>query len=172
MQNLIILNVQVGIAIVGYYLAYRIYFRDWLNRQEFGPAVQPLLLIHLYRFLGLTLLVTGQADPNLPLGAMQTIAFGDFAASVAALFAAIAVYANSSSAPLFVAIFTLIGLGDIAIVGYTAITANVFQAYIGGMWFLSGILAPVLLLSHIYIAYRLLVQRGPLPASSSSVANR
>lgn len=170
MQNLIILNVQVGIALIGYYLAYRIYWRDWFNRQEFGPAVQPLLLIHLYRFLGLTLLVTGQADPNLPLRAMQTIAFGDFASAVAALFAAIAVYLDSRLAPLFVAIFTLVGLADFAIVGYTAITENVFQAYIGGMWFLSGILAPVLLLSHIYIAYRLFFQRGPVSVSHSRAA--
>ena len=42
---------------------------------------------------------------------------------------------RSSFATLLVAFFTLIGIGDFVVVGYTATNAGAFQADIGSMWF-------------------------------------
>ncbi|NJM35003.1 MAG: hypothetical protein HC850_10195 [Rhodomicrobium sp.] len=51
--------------------------------------------------------------------------------------------------------FSVVGMGDLITIGPTAFNGGVFDADIGAMWFLLVIYAPALLLSHIYIVYRL-----------------
>ena len=83
------------------------------------------------------------------------MAWGDFASGVSALLAAIAVHHRWSIATALVALFSLVGIGDLVTVGYTAINAGVFFADIGTMWFVLVLYAPAMLLAQIYIAYRL-----------------
>ena len=39
----------------------------WFKAQPFGTAVLPLLLLHAFRYMGLTLIVPGQIDPSIPM---------------------------------------------------------------------------------------------------------
>lgn len=54
-----------------------------------------------------------------------------------------------------VLLFSVIGIADLMVVGPTAYNAGVFDADIGTMWFILVTLAPALLLTHVYIVYRL-----------------
>ena len=114
-----------------------------------------MLFFHVFRFLGLNVLVTGQVDPALPIDALQTIAFGDFAASVCALLALLAIAAKSRVAVPLLVLFSVVGIGDLIVVGPTAINGGIFLGAIGVIWWLTATLAPILVLSHAYIAYRL-----------------
>ena len=142
-------------AVCTYILIYRVYLRDWFNARDFGPAILPLLILHSFRYLGLSLFVTGQVAPEVPREALQIIAWGDFASGFAALIAAIAISKAAKVGPFLVLLFSVIGIGDMMVVFPTAINAGVFDVDIGTMWFLSVIYAPSLLLSHIFIVYRL-----------------
>lgn len=150
-----ILKLQYLVALGTYIVIFRVYLQPWFKAQPFGAAVLPLLLLHAFRYLGLTLMVPGQFDESIALSALQIMAWGDFASGVFALLAAVAVHHRWSSATALVALFSLIGIGDLFVVGHTAINAGVFFADIGTMWFLNVLYAPAMLLAQIYIAYRL-----------------
>jgi hypothetical protein len=158
MSNLVILNLQYLVALATYVVIFRIYLQPWFKSQPFATAVLPLLLLHAFRYLGLTLMVPGQIDPVVSRDALQIMAWGDFASGVAALLAAIAIHHRWSSATTLVALFSLIGIGDLIVVGFTATAAGVFFADMGAMWFVNVIYAPVMLLSQIYVAYRLVLK--------------
>ncbi len=170
MSNLVILNLQYLVAFSTYLVIFAIYLRPWFKAQPFDRAVLPLLLLHAFRYLGLTLIVPGQIDPAVSRDALQVMAWGDFASGVAALLAAVAVHHRWTTATALVALFSLVGIGDLIIVGYTAINAGVFFADMGTMWFVNVIYAPVLLLAQLYIAYRLVIHLlgktspSPMPA--------
>lgn len=157
MSNLVILNLQCLMALGTFIVIYRIYCRQWFRSRSMHAAVLPLLLLHAFRYLGLTLIVPGQMDPALAVDGLSVMAWGDYASGAAALLAAIAVHHRWPVATAMVALFTVIGIGDLIVVGYTATTIGVFFADIGTMWYVLVIFAPALLLSQLYIAYRLVV---------------
>lgn len=157
MSNIVILNLQYVVALGAYIVIFRSYLHPWFKAQPFDKAVLPLLLLHAFRYLGLTLIIPGQIDPTIPSQALQIMAWGDFASGVAALLAAIAIHRRWSAATALIAIFSLVGIGDLISVGYTATGAGIFFADIGTMWFLLVLYAPAMLLAQLYIAYRLIL---------------
>ncbi len=160
MSNVVVLNLQCLMATGAYVVIYRIYLQKWFKAQTFGTAVLPLLILHAFRYIGLSLIVPGQIDPSISRDALQIMAWGDFASGVFALLAAIAVHHRWSASTALVALFSLVGIGDLIAVGFTATRGGVFFADIGTMWFVLIIYAPVMLLSQLYIAYRLFVHIG------------
>jgi hypothetical protein len=157
LNNLLILSTQTLVALAVFSLIYKVYLREWFNAQAFGTAVLPLLFLHCFRYLGLSMLVTGQMAPEVSRDALHIMAYGDFAAGIAALLAVLAVLVKSKLAPMLVLLFSVVGIGDLIVIGPTAYNGGVFAADIGTMWFLLVLYAPTLLLSHIYIAYRLVM---------------
>ena len=169
MSNLVILNLQYVVATGIYIVIFRIYLQRWFAAQPFPQAVLPLLLLHAFRYLGLSLIVPGQIGPTVSMDALQIMAWGDFASGVTALLAAIAVHHRWSTATALVALFSVVGIGDLIVVGITATQAGVFFADIGTMWFILVLYAPVMLLAQLYIAYRLVRHLFDRPSTSASV---
>ena len=157
MNNFIILNVQAAMGLTAYFLIYWNYLSPRLRRQPFQQAVLPLMIVNIFRFLGLTFLVTGQLDASLPREPLELIAYGDFAASICALLSTLALTTRSRLATPLVALYSVVGIGDLIMVFPTAIGAGVFDVSMGAMWLTIGLFAPVILLSHVYIAYRLVL---------------
>ena len=157
MNNFVILNIQALMGLTAYFLVYWNFLRPWLQAQTFERAVLPLMLVNIFRFMGLTFLVTGQLDPSLSRDALELIAYGDFAASICALLAAIALTTGSRLATPLVALYSVVGIADLMMVFPTALGAGVFEVSMGAMWLTVGLFAPVILLSHVYIAYRLVL---------------
>ncbi len=133
------LAIQFSMAIAAYLLIFRTYLHPWLREQTFEAAVMPFLIFHIFRYLGLALLVTGQVDPEVSRSALSIMAYGDLASGVCALI-----------------LFSVVGIADLIIIGPTALNAGVIVSDIGTMWFFLVTFAPVLLLSHIYIIARLI----------------
>ncbi|MBF2088420.1 MAG: hypothetical protein IGR80_18005 [Synechococcales cyanobacterium K44_A2020_017] len=156
MNNWTILGVQSTIGLVVYTLIFFWYVQPRLSKLPFEKAVLPLLLLHVFRFAGFTLLVVGQVDPSLPRPVMSAIAYGDLLAGISALIAALALRGRSGLAVPLIWLFTLIGVADIVNVVRIAISLDLFNQYIGTMWFVSILFFPVLIIAHVYIAYRLI----------------
>lgn len=156
MNNWIILGGQSTIGLIVYTLIFFWYVQPRLSKLPFEKAVLPLLLLHVFRFAGFALLVVGQVDPSLPRPVMSAIAYGDLLASISALIAAIALRGGSGLAVPLIWLFTLIGVADIVNVGRIAISLDLFNKYIGTMWFVSILFFPVLVIAHVYIFHRLI----------------
>ena len=172
MNNFVILNIQALMGLTAYFLVYWNFLRPRLQALPFERAVLPLLIVNIFRFLGLTFLVTGQLDPSLPRDALELIAYGDFAASICALLATIALTTGSRLATPLVALYSVVGIADLMMVFPTALGAGVFEVSMGAMWLTVGLFAPVIVLSHVYIAYRLVLHlRGrQTPAHADALA--
>lgn len=156
MNNWTILGVQSTIGLVVYTLIFFWYVQPRLSKLPFEKAVLPLLLLHVFRFAGFTLLVVGQVDPSLPRPVMSAIAYGDLLAGISALIAALALRGRSSLAVPLIWLFTFVGFADIVNVGRIAISLDLFNQYIGTMWFVSILFFPVLIIAQVYIVYRLI----------------
>ena len=155
MTNMLVLSVQMVMALTVFILIFRVYLQRWFTAQPLAVAVLPLLILHVFRYLGLTLIAPGQVEASVSRTALQVMAYGDLAAGVAALLAVLAVVSRSSLATASIVLFTVVGFGDFISVGYTAAQAGIIDADIGTMRFFLVTFAPALLLSQIYVAYRL-----------------
>ena len=71
MPNLVILDLKTLVALGTYIVISRIYLRPWFAGQPIAAAVLPLLLLHAFRCLCLTLMVPGQIDSSVPMSALQ-----------------------------------------------------------------------------------------------------
>lgn len=168
MHPFLIVAIQFSMGLAAYGLIFSKYVRPRLEIVDFHAAIAPMLLVHAFRFLGLTLLAPGQVDPAQDLTALQTIAFGDLAAGVVGLAAAIAAFQRSAATRPLAWLLTVVGLADFASVSLAIQRADVFSAGIGGMWFLQGLVAPVLVISHVYVIRMLL--RGDANATITAPA--
>jgi hypothetical protein len=149
------LAIQFSMAIAAYLLIYRTYLQPWLREQTFEAAVTPFLMVHIFRYLGLALLVTGQVDPAVSRDALGIMAYGDLASGISALVAVVAITVGSRFVVPLVVLFSIVGIADLITIGPTALNAGVVISPIGTMWFFLVIFAPILLLSHFYILVRL-----------------
>lgn len=157
MNNTIYLIIQTTMGLIAYGFILKFYVAPKLKDKEFGPAILPFLILHIFRYLGLVLLVQGQIDPSVSRDALAVMAYGDLASGVCALAAAFAISKNLSFATPLVILFTFVGIIDFILVSISAAMAGIVDAEIGTMWFMMVIFAPALLITQLYIAYRLLL---------------
>lgn len=153
--NVLILLVQSSFGIAVFGVAFLRYLRPTMDRWTFNDAVLPLLLLQSFRFLGLTFMVDHQISEAIPQSAAQIIAFGDFSAAALAFITALAVLGRSPLVKPLAVVFTIVGLGDLAAIGPIAIGNAFFEEGIGAMWLTIGTFAPAIVISHLYILYRL-----------------
>ncbi|MGB3637946.1 MAG: hypothetical protein WBA39_10290 [Rivularia sp. (in: cyanobacteria)] len=156
MNNWMILGGQSTIGLVVYALIFFWYVQPSLSKLPFEKAVLPMLLLHVFRFAGFTLLVVDQVDPSISQEALYAIAYGDLLAAISALIAALALRGRSGLAVPLIWLFTFIGFVDIMNVARIAINLDLFNKYIGVMWFVAIWFFPSLLITQIYIVYRLI----------------
>jgi hypothetical protein len=91
----------------------RWYWSPRLAPLPLPDALTPLLLLHLTRVLGFTMLVPGVIDADLPRSFAVPAAYGDLIAAVLALSAIAALRMRLRSALAVAWIFSLEGIGDL-----------------------------------------------------------
>jgi hypothetical protein len=122
-------------------------------------AIAPVLLYQGFRFLGLTMLAPDQVAPGQDMDAIEVIAYGDLAAAVTGIIAALAAYRRSALTVPLAWLFTVVGIVDLISVGITVAVAGTLEEGIGVMWITFGLIAPLLVLSHGYVLYVLVKRR-------------
>ena len=115
-------------------------------------ALTPLLLLHVSRTVGLTILVPGVSDPGLPRSFAVPAAYGDLVAAGLALLAIAALRASLSLGEVVAWIFTVEGVVDLlnAMVQGARIDLPTYD--LGATWFIFTMLVPALLVTHAMIA--------------------
>jgi len=152
-----ILPTSMTLAFVGYGLVARWYLMPRLARLPLAKAVEPLLLFHSFRFIGLAFLIPGVTATPLDSRFSAPAAYGDLAAALLALLAILAFRKDWRTAILILWIFNLEGTLDLI----NAVARGIRYTEdgdLGATYFIPAVIVPALLVSH-WMIFTLLMKR-------------
>jgi hypothetical protein len=133
-----------------------LYIWPALRSRPRAEALRPLLLLHAFRFVGLSFLVPGVVSADLPAGFARPAAYGDLTTSLLALLA----LATSRTRPgtIVVWVFNIVGTVDLLNAFYQADRLGVGTApgLQGAAYFIPTVLVPLLLVTHVLV-FRILL---------------
>ena len=117
-------------------------------------ALRPLLILHCFRFIGLSFLVPGVVSPELPASFALDAAYGDLAATILALLT-LATLRTSLGSPL-VWLFNLWGTFDLLNAFYQGNAGALIPGQLGAAYFIPTAIVPFALITHGLIFWILL----------------
>jgi len=131
-----------------------------LRRRERADALQPLLVLHSFRFLGLAFFVPGVVSPDLPWAFAASAAVGDVVAAMLALLTLL--FLRRGTGVLFAWVFSVWGSVDLVNAFYQANATGLSPGQLGATYFIPTLIVPLLLITH-GLAFRVLLQRQSEP---------
>jgi hypothetical protein len=142
----LIFALQVVLSFLAYGLAARWYVRPRLAALPLREALQPLLLLHAFRHLGLVFLVPTVVGPALPAVFAEPAAYGDLVAGLLALGTIVALRARAAVAVPLAWIFNVVGLLDLVHAFYQGLTHDV---QLGAAYVIPTFIVPALVVTHV-----------------------
>ena len=133
-----------------------------LCRKPRIDALRPLLILHSFRFIGLTFLVPGVVSPDLPTAFSKAAGYGDFIAAVLALAALFLLPRKAGLATVW--LFNLWGTGDLLFAFFEGNRSGLMAGQLGAMYFIPTFFVPLALITHGMI-FRILLERPHEPAT-------
>lgn len=159
MPDAAILPVCIAMGVLTWSLVVAWYIHPVLGCRPLARALEPLLLLHGFRYIGLMFVIPGVTaaalDPRFALPA----AWGDLIAALLALAAIAALRAGTRGATLIVWLFNAWGFADLlnAVVRGLLFTQD---GDLGATYWIPATIVPLLLVTHAYIFWLLLGQPG------------
>lgn len=126
-----------------------------LHLRPRAEALRPLLVLHSFRFFGLSFLVPGVVSADLPAAFAHSAAFGDIIAATLALLSLLLL--PSGSGVVAVWAFNLWGSADILNAFYQANHAGLLAGQLEAAYFIPTFVVPLLLITH-GVIFRMLLQ--------------
>jgi hypothetical protein len=126
-----------------------------------SEALQPLLILHSFRFIGLAFLVPGVVSPDLPSVFAHSAAYGDIVAAMLALLSLVSL--RRGFGVVIAWIFNLWGSADLMNAFYQAGSAGLLSGQLGATYFIPTLVVPLLLITH-GVAFRILLRHQSEPA--------
>ena len=151
----LILPLSMTLAVTSWILIFVWYVHPVLRARSFADALQPLVLLHCFRYVGLMFLIPGVTAEPLDARFAVPAAYGDLAASGLAFAALTALRISRPVALTTVWIFNVWGLADL----FNAVARGVAytpDGALGAAFWIPAVFVPPLLVSHGYIFWRLL----------------
>jgi hypothetical protein len=164
-QQMIWFFVSIAFSLFAWGIVTARYIWPQLHNRQRAEALRPLLMLHSFRFIGLSFLVPGVVSPDLPPAFAHSAAYGDIIAAVLALVALLLLPNAAGVAAAW--IFNLWGLADILNAFYQASHAGLLAGQLGAAFFLPTLIVPLLLITH-GLAFRILLQHQHEPAMQES----
>src|SRR3954469_4920611 len=94
MNSVTIFWLQLVTSVVVFSIVTAWYVSPYLTKLSRNSALIVLLFVHVPRYVGMTLLVTGMVDPTLPRGFLSGAAYGDLLEAALALASIFALRSN------------------------------------------------------------------------------
>ncbi len=157
--------VSIAFAFIAWTIVAKRYIWPKLSLRQRADALQPLLILHSFRFVGLAFLVPGVASPELPSTFAHSAAFGDLIAAILALLSLISL--RRQAGVVIAWIFNLWGSADILNAFYQANNAALVPGELGVTYFLPTLIVPLLLITHGLI-FMILLQHRTVSAIQAS----
>jgi hypothetical protein len=164
-QQMIWFFTSIAFSLIAWGIVTARYIWPGLRLRQRVEALRPLLILHSFRFIGLSMLIPGVVSPDLPPAFAHPAAFGDI---IAAILALVSLLLLPRAAGVAVAwIFNLWGLADLFNAFYQANHAGLLAGQLGSAFFLPTLIVPLLLITHVLV-FRILLQHQPEPAMQES----
>jgi hypothetical protein len=117
-----------------------------LRLRRRAEALQPLLVLHSFRFIGLSFLVPGVVSPDLPSPFAHSAAYGDIIAAMLALLSLLLLPRRAGVVMAW--IFNLWGSADLLNAFYQANHTGLLAGQLGATYFIPTFVVPLLLITH------------------------
>jgi hypothetical protein len=168
MPSIALFGTSIAFSFVAWALVTVHFIWPELRDRSRVDALRPLLILHAFRFVGLSFLIPGVVSPDLPAAFALSAAYGDIAAAVLALLS-LAALRGSLGIPL-VWIFNVWGAVDLLDAFYQANAGGLVPGQLGAAYFLPTVVVPLLLITH-GLMFRLLLQRGAVAAGAPAAVH-
>jgi hypothetical protein len=165
MQSRIAFFVSIAFSFIAWGIVAARYIWPALRLRQRAEALQPLLILHSFRFIGLAFLVSGVVSPDLPSAFARSAGYGDVVAAVLALLALISL--PSASGVVIAWIFNIWGTADLFNAFYQANHAGLTAGQLGATYFIPTFIVPLLLITH-GLGFQILLQHQTLSAVRQS----
>jgi hypothetical protein len=154
MTSLQIFGLQVALSFVVWGVVAAWYVAPRLAALPLASALQPLLVLHAFRHVGMVFLVPTVVGPSVPASFAVPAAYGDLLAGLLALAALVALRSRWPIAIATVWLFNVLGLLDLINAFYQGISA---QVELGAAYYIPTVVVPALAISHVMI-FRMLIR--------------
>jgi hypothetical protein len=158
MSSLALFQISIAFSFIAWGIVLALYVWPVLRRQSRADAMQPLILLHCFRFVGLSFLVSGVVSPDLPPAWALPAAYGDLIAAVLALLALVVLKSRLGIALVWV--FNLWGSADLLYAFYQGNQVGLEPGQLGAAYFIVTVLVPLLLITHGLVFWLLLRPDG------------
>lgn len=156
METAILFGISILTSLIIWNKISKKYFWFRIKNLELKKAVQPILILHSFRFAGLSFLVPGVVHAGLNSAWAMPAAFGDFTAAILAFITLMRI--NSTSFRSLLWIFNILGAIDL-LVAFADGPRYSILPFLGATYFIVIIYVPILLLTHLMVFKLLLKQR-------------
>jgi hypothetical protein len=146
----------IGLSLIAWGIVVAWYVWPQLRDRSRAEAMRPLLVLHGFRFVGLSFLVPGVVSADLPAAWAGPAAYGDLIAAILALLA-LAGLKSRLGTPL-VWVFNVWGSADLVYAFYQADRVGLALGQLGAAYFIVTVFVPLLLITH-GLLFRLLLSR-------------
>lgn len=157
MNSVAIFWMQLLASVVVFGLVAAWYVWPALIRLPRKSALIALLFVHVPRYVGMTLLVTGMIDPKLPGEFLSSAAYGDLLEAALALASILALRSNWRFAIPLVWVTNTWGFLDLLNGVRGVVQLNVPSFHLGTLWYIYTFYAPLVLVAH-WMIFRLLLR--------------
>jgi hypothetical protein len=155
MQSQLSFFVSIAFSCIAWGIVAARYIWPELRLRQRAEALRPLLILHSFRFIGLSFLVPGVVSPDVPSAFAQSAAYGDVIAAILALLALISL--PTAFGIVIAWIFSLWGTADLLNAFYQANHAGLTAGQLGSTYFIPTFIVPLLLITH-GLGFRILLR--------------
>lgn len=151
----IILPLSMTLSLLAWILIFRWYIHPLTKTYPIEKVLEPFLLLHSFRYVGLMFLLPGVTAEVLDSRFANPAAYGDLIAAAFAFLAIWALRSKLKSALAFVWLFNIWGLADLL----NAVGRGILfvpDGHFGAAYWIPATIVPLLLVSHMYLFFILL----------------
>lgn len=164
-QQMIWFFLSMAFSFIAWGIVTARYIWPELRVRRRAEALEPLLILHTFRFIGLAVLVPGVVSPELPPAFAYSAAYGDVVAAILALLSLLLLRRPAGVAVAW--IFSVCGTADLLNSFYQAPHAGLLAGQLGAAFFIPTFVVPLLLITH-GLVFRILLQHQPVAAMQES----
>jgi len=147
--------VSIAFGLIAWGMVAKRYIWPKLRLLQPAEALQPILILHSFRFIGLAFLVPGVVSADLPPGFAHSAAYGDVVAATLALLSLLSL--PRGTGVVIAWMFNLWGSADLLNAFYQANDAGLVPGQLGAAYFIPTLVVPLLLITH-GLAFRILLR--------------
>jgi hypothetical protein len=160
MTSAALFGLSVLMNFVAFGIVTKLYIWPRLRVMSREEALLPLVVPHMFRFVGLSFLVPGVVSASLSTDFARPAAYGDLGAAILAVIVVLALAARASWALPIVWIFNLWGAIDLLYAIYQGqIGVRIGPGSLGAAFYIPTVVVPPLLVTHGLIFWLLLRRR-------------